>query len=816
MMAVGMAADKAQFYIDRVTGVLGDCRLAVACVNSPTNVTVSGEEAHIDHLKSFLDADKVFCRKLRVGVAYHYLQMQEIADQYLEKIGSLDSSTGTKRQSRTAMVSSVTGTWIVPEVTAKPEYWVRNLVSPVLFADALATMVRPQAGTGVDTLLEVGPHSALQGPIRETLKNIEMESKVTYASLLSRGASAVESLLGATGRLHCLGHSLALGRVNRDHDGAMVTVTNLPPYSFNHSKAYWHESRASRGYRHRQHPAYPHLGAPEADFNPLEAKWRNIIRTGDIPWVEDHKINGTILYPAAGMIVMAIEAAHQLADPEKTVAAYVLKNVTLHSALNLLSNKPSVGVEVNLFVRPRRDQDGKNAGWFDFRLCMYDDGTHTWSENCHGSIQLVYELEKDGTGRATGIDKGREERLWCASLCREYHDMVAACSTTLETGKFYSRLAEWGFNYGPAFRDMTAVASDSQGGAVIEVKTFEPPPGTAHAEHIVHPATLDCIFQLIIVAMTNAGTVRLVTGIPTHFDRIYLSATGLSYPHAQSLKAYGTAKRLGLRQTETSIGVVDASGTHALLKIDGFVATDISGSIEDADEQTGPSTTPLCHAIEWKPDLATSSDAQILRLRAGEHDAATSSGKFHSELDLLAAAYLQRAADKLDPKAEASLMANPRSKLYFQWMQRWLDSRHTSQDLIDQLAKDDRIEDVAARISATNKLGDIYTSVGGDLLRLLQAPEEDAREIVQNYYSELVRRHRLLAHSHSSRSHAILTCRLVVLHAGCGTLWADSRRRRSQKCQCAYTRGGRRRGRCYGRVNEDTRTGERSSSLWRF
>ncbi len=50
---------------------------------------MSGEEAHIDHLKGLLDADKVFCRKLRVGVAYHSYQMQEIADQYLDRLASL-------------------------------------------------------------------------------------------------------------------------------------------------------------------------------------------------------------------------------------------------------------------------------------------------------------------------------------------------------------------------------------------------------------------------------------------------------------------------------------------------------------------------------------------------------------------------------------------------------------------------------------------------------------------------------------------------------------------------------------------------------
>ncbi|KAK3324427.1 putative polyketide synthase [Cercophora scortea] len=644
MIAVGLAANQAQPYLDRVTGVLGECRLTVACINSPASITVSGEEAHVDYLKGLLDADKVFCRKLRVGVAYHSFQMQEMADQYLKKMACLDSDRShaptmkcrTERPPRRpAMVSSVTGTWISSEAMSKPEYWVRNLVSPVLFADALAAMTRPQAGTGfkkldgshstrvsVNTLLEVGPHSALQAPIREILRDINMDSTIAYVPLLSRGASAVESLLGAMGRLHCMGHTLALNRVNggqsQDQEGDIpVTLTTLPPYAFNHSKSYWFESRASRGYRLRKHPAHPHLGAPEADFNPLEAKWRKIIRTGEMPWVEDHKINGTILYPAAGMLAMAIEAANQLADSDKTVSAFVVKNVTLHSALNLPSNAPSVGVEVNLFMRPRRDQDGKNAGWFDFRLCTHDDSTRTWFENCHGSIQVVYEPDHEdteiGSRAPAGIDKGREERLWRTNLCREYHDMAAACSTTLEIGEFYTRLAEWGFDYGPAFRDMTAVASDGHGGAAIEVKTFEPPAGTApYAEHIVHPATLDCIFQSIIVSMTNAGTARLVTGIPTHFDSIWLSATGLSHPHAQSVKAYGRAKRLGLRQTETSIGVVDASGSRALLKIDGFVATDISGStddINDTDEQGGSSnSSPLCHTIEWKPDVDILSD----------------------------------------------------------------------------------------------------------------------------------------------------------------------------------------------------------------
>ncbi|KAF2015123.1 hypothetical protein BU24DRAFT_452003 [Aaosphaeria arxii CBS 175.79] len=632
MMAVGMAKDKVQSYVDQASSLLGECRLTIAWVNSPRNVTISGEDIHIDHLKGLLDADKVFCRKLRVGVAYHYPhypQMQEIVDKYHERMGFLGYPASDEEQPhQPGLISSVTGTWIASEAMAKPEYWIRNLISPVLFSDALATMAH-----SVNTLLEVGPHSALQAPVREILRDIDVESTTTYVPLLSRGVSAVKSLLAAMGRLHCLGHPLALDYVNMNPLDSMVTITNLPRYNFNHSRGYWHESRASRGYRLRQHPVFPHVGAPEADFNPLEAKWRKIIRISDLPWVQDHKINGTILYPAAGMIVMAIEAAQQLADHDKIISAFVVRNVALHSALNLPSNAPTVGIEVNLFMRPRQDQDGKNAGWFDFRLCTHDDNSRVWYENCHGAIQLVYEADRNDRSHAKGIDNGHEERLWRASLCREYHEMAAACSTTMEKEEFYKRLANWGFNYGPAFRDMTAVASDGHGGAVIEVKTFEPPDGSAHAEHIVHPATLDCIFQLIIVAITNAGSSKLGTGIPTHFDRIWVSATGVSYPHARSLKAYGRAKRLGLRQTETSIGVLDSSGTQAVIKIDGFVATDVSSSTGDAADKTLSSSAPLCHTIEWKPDLDTLTGAQFQHLFTNKNDLPLHSETPYNDLD---------------------------------------------------------------------------------------------------------------------------------------------------------------------------------------
>ncbi|RDA86240.1 hypothetical protein CP532_5120 [Ophiocordyceps camponoti-leonardi (nom. inval.)] len=44
--------------------------LSVACINSPSNVTVSGEETLIEKLKAHLDGQKLFSHKLRTPLAY--------------------------------------------------------------------------------------------------------------------------------------------------------------------------------------------------------------------------------------------------------------------------------------------------------------------------------------------------------------------------------------------------------------------------------------------------------------------------------------------------------------------------------------------------------------------------------------------------------------------------------------------------------------------------------------------------------------------------------------------------------------------------
>lgn len=66
MMAVGCSRED-------MRTLLADAGLmaTIACVNSPSNVTVSGDVVALDALKALLDERRIFARRLKVEVAYH-------------------------------------------------------------------------------------------------------------------------------------------------------------------------------------------------------------------------------------------------------------------------------------------------------------------------------------------------------------------------------------------------------------------------------------------------------------------------------------------------------------------------------------------------------------------------------------------------------------------------------------------------------------------------------------------------------------------------------------------------------------------------
>lgn len=225
MLSVGLSENNIKTYIDELGGSNTSSKLTIACINSPRNVTVSGESQSIHALKASLDKQEIFARLLHVDVAYHSPQMELVASQYAKAIEQLEP--GRERASDSTMISSVTGERVGRHELCSAHYWVANMVSPVRFSEAMehlcnqsARKVRKKLDCShrdlfrIDALLEVGPHSALQGPTRDIVSTVLGSTDIPYSSCLVRNEEGLQSMMTALGQLYCLGFPIDLDKVN--------------------------------------------------------------------------------------------------------------------------------------------------------------------------------------------------------------------------------------------------------------------------------------------------------------------------------------------------------------------------------------------------------------------------------------------------------------------------------------------------------------------------------------------------------------------------------------------------------------------------
>lgn len=303
MASIALSEQAIEPHLKEVTARLGQGHIAIGCVNSPTNVTVTGDLESVNAIIRLMDRQHIFARKLQVNVAYHSSYMEEIADEYKGLIERI--SPRIHPCDGPAIFSSVTGTPLAIKPFSSSKYWVENLISRVRFSDALTRMssyllgLRANRKSGGDRLIEIGPGPALQRPIKDTIAQTSVSENFVYDSVLKRDVSSLVSCLEFIGRLRCSGYRVNLPLINapgsKESDSRLLV--DLPLYPFNHSQPYWTESRLSRNFRTRKHARHELLGAPVADWNPLEPRWRNIIRKAENPWIADHKVSILIKKP---------------------------------------------------------------------------------------------------------------------------------------------------------------------------------------------------------------------------------------------------------------------------------------------------------------------------------------------------------------------------------------------------------------------------------------------------------------------------------------------------------------------------------------
>ncbi|KAH8698372.1 putative polyketide synthase [Talaromyces proteolyticus] len=594
MMAVGAKPTEVEKWLEKVTK--GD--VVIACVNSPTSVTLSGDTEGIEELEPMLNEAGVFARKLKVDTAYHSPHMQIIAGQYFEAIADITTMPAKKG---CRMHSSVQGALIDPNELGAAN-WVRNLVSTVQFADAVHDLLRPLTNgerateNAVDILVEVGPHSALQGPVSQTMKNYGI-SGVNYCSVLSRKKNAINTALSCAATLYSEGLSVDIRTANRDSNYTAKPLVDLPSYPWNHSAQYWAESRVSKEYRLRKHSRMPLVGAPAPSMGG-DKIWRGLIRPAEEPWVRDHVIQSTVLYPAAGFLTMAIEAARQNAEPGKQVSGFRLRDVSIDAALVI---DDDVEPEVVLRFQPHRmgTLDAGSISWHEFTVSSSTDGKEL-RQNCSGLLAIEY---KPAEGSSMQIERIKE----IESIKERSIKAKEQCETYLDVGEFYSHLDSVGLTYGATFANLTEIHTDAIAGlgtGRLLIPDIESaiPPYMSERPHIIHPTVLDAIFHLAFAAISDHPRSFKGAMVPTSIAEVLVS-NDIPFHKGESLQGFAQSTRHGFRELITDINVFDENFNDAVVQIRRFRCADVSGGGDAGDSTEGNSVKPITFRTVQRPSL---------------------------------------------------------------------------------------------------------------------------------------------------------------------------------------------------------------------
>lgn len=510
MLAVGLSEEETNSFLMK----LRRGRAKVACVNSPSNVTVSGDRSAVSELSAIFQAQGVFVRKLAVDVAYHSHHMKDVADEYCAALAPF-SATG---ECRIDFHSSVHG-MCVPASDLDSDYWVSNMVEPVRFSCSVRSLLQHQSPeTAIGTLLEIGPHSALQGSLKQILQSFpgKKASHIRYGSALKRNANSIHTCQALAVQLLESGCPIDLSAVNFPYNfQAKKVLVDLPPYSWDHSISYWAETaKASR----ENYPRSDILGVMAKDSVSTGFRWRNIVRRTEIPWINDHAVQSNTIYPAAGFLSMAIEAECQhKALRRKPIKGYQLREVVIGYAMVLSPDIENVETAVSL--RPHNESRLVSSNlWDEFSISSSNDGD-TWTEHCRGLIRV------EDDGQTNEVDGGRQLREESEQYRSMPSDFENECTTIIDVEEMYEGLGQLGLGFGPTFTNLQ-IAHASQDKCFAQVSI----PNTAakmplHFEYsyVIHPATLDSFVQAVFAIGGQYKHRHHGTPVPTFVQELYVS-----------------------------------------------------------------------------------------------------------------------------------------------------------------------------------------------------------------------------------------------------------------------------------------------------
>jgi len=518
MLAVGLPAEQAE----QLLAGYGDS-VSIAAINSPGDVTLSGDAEVLRDIAGSLEQRQTFCRFLQVEVPYHSPKMDPLKAELVHSLRDI-----RPRPATITMFSTTTGAAVAgPELDAA--YWWQNMRSPVRFAAAVDALRHADH----DVFLEISAHPVLAGSVTKCLAAAKKEGFVLPSLRREEPDRAV--LLHSLGKLYTAGYPVDWQR-QHPHGGRLV---RLPSYPWQRER-YWHESDHAQRERLGT-KVHPLLG------NQLDAAayptWSNDLDKQELTYLDDHRVQDTVMYPAAGYVEMALAAAKESFGQ----GPYVVEDIALQRAMFLSDGDP---LPVQLVCNTNRTS---------FEVYSRANGTEqAWIRHATGKLRRADEAEPN---RQLSLDAIR-----------------GRCGKEMSKSDLYQFFDAVGLQYGSRFQAVERlwIGEDEALGRIelhAELKSDA-------SDYQMHPTILDAGFQVTLGAIASKATSNgHAEGVylPVQIDRVTLY-------ERPGLQVYGHARVVerGTSHIKSDIQLFDEAGT-VLAEVHGFVCRSIERTSDKAD-----------------------------------------------------------------------------------------------------------------------------------------------------------------------------------------------------------------------------------------
>ena len=289
MAALMLSEREARRFIE-TTGIKS---VEIAAVNSWRSVTVSGLVAEIDALVGAAARSRVSARRLDLDYPFHSALVDAVRAPLLRELDGMKPLVLRRK-----MVSSVTADFVKADMLSA-EHWWRNVREPVQFEAAFSRLLTE----GLRIFVEVGPKPILSSYVRDILREAGVRGATIETLNETAMAETVDPIERSVSRT-----LLAGGRVDlsRFFGAPPPTTVDLPLYPWRHTPFMVHPTiDASTTFTAATHPL---LGRrPRFD----STEWFSTVDPVLFPWLEDHKVGGIAVFPAAGYVEVMLAAAQE-------------------------------------------------------------------------------------------------------------------------------------------------------------------------------------------------------------------------------------------------------------------------------------------------------------------------------------------------------------------------------------------------------------------------------------------------------------------------------------------------------------------------